>query len=115
VKFFDDIHQLAQDAAAIRRILMSTTTPPVLQPLVDALNTLQATVAATNDIATKIDADVDALLAKIATGGNITAADVQPLVDHVNAMNTALAASVTAETAEDQKVNPPPPPPASAP
>lgn len=91
------------------------STPAVLQPLAAALAALKTSVDANTAGVNQLGTDLAALLAKINAGGTVSAADLQPLLDQVTAMQTAVGASVAAEAASDATVNPPAPTPTPAP
>lgn len=81
---------------------------PILQPILDAM---AAGFKAINDSMTAefqtITDKLNELLGKIAAGGNVTAADVQAVVDQVGSSSTAVSSAIDAETATVKAVEPP--------
>lgn len=108
-----DIEKIAAELPLLRKELMSTK--PLLQGLQASLNSLGSTITDTLAPAvTKLDADVDSLIAKLSGGGTITAEDLAPLQAQTDALNTGVAALAANIAAEDAKANPPVPPAAPA-
>lgn len=78
-----------------------------LDDLNAAITAEDVQVAALTAVITKVDADVDALLAKIA--GGATLPDITAQLTAIQSHTSALATAVAQLTADDAKANPTPP------
>ena len=80
----------------------------ILQPILDAVTAGFGAIntSLTNEFA-EIQTKLDELLAKIAAGGNVTAADVQAVVDQVATASTGVTKAIDDETAKIAAVEPP--------
>ena len=80
----------------------------ILQPILDAIAKAFGTI---NDSLTAefaaIQAKLDELLAKIAAGGNVSAEDVQAVVDQLSTSSATVTAAIDAETQKVTSTEPP--------
>lgn len=82
-----------------------------LQPILDAMTAGFAAIntSMTNEFA-GIQAKLDELLAKIGSGGTVSAADIQAVADQFTTSATAITTAIDAETQKVAAIEPPPPP-----